>query len=181
MSALAAFTSSDWLIALLASTAVKASLLLVAGLLLDLVLRRHAAALRHRVWTAAFAALLLVPLAVPLAPDWSLPLLPATLAPSADDDGGAPRPATRLPQQTEAGRSAAAVGLAAGDAATELVYVDATGVRVGALPWMAFAIAAWGVGAILLLAQLAIAMARASRLCRRARPLDDPAWTDLLE
>ena len=80
MNALAAFTSSDGFVALLASTAVKGSLLLVAGLLLDLVLRRHAAALRHRVWTAAFAALLLVPLAVPLAPDWSLPLLPAIVS-----------------------------------------------------------------------------------------------------
>jgi beta-lactamase regulating signal transducer with metallopeptidase domain len=183
MSALAAVTSSDWLIASLASTAVKASLLLVAGLLLDRVMRRQAAALRHRVWTAAFAALLLVPLAAPLAPDWSLPLLPATLAPSADD-GGTPGPEIRLPPETEAGRSAAAVGLAPADAAAERVLpgdADATGVRARAIPWAAFGIAVWGAGVILLLAQLAFATARASRLCRRARPLDDTAWTDLLE
>ena len=179
MNTLAAFTSSDVFLAVLASAAVKGSLLLLAGLLVDVVLRRHAAALRHRVWTAAFAALLLVPLAVPLAPDWSLPLLPSTLAPSVDSDGGAPSPATRPPQET--GRSAAAVEFASGDATAELVLADSVdATRAAAIPWTAFAVAVWGAGALLLLAQIAIATARASRLCRRARPLDDPEWQDLL-
>jgi HEAT repeat protein/beta-lactamase regulating signal transducer with metallopeptidase domain len=132
------------------------------------------------VWTAAFAALLLVPLAVPLAPDWSLPLLPATLTPSVDNDGGARSPAMRPPQGIAAGRSAAAVELTSADPGAELVLpgdVDAA----RAIPWTALAIAAWAAGAILLLGQLGVAVARAARLCRRARALDDPAWNDLLE
>lgn len=190
MSAFATLASSDSFVALLASAAIKGSLLLMAALLLDVVLRRHTAALRHRIWTAAFAALLLVPLAVPLAPNWSVPLLPARLAPSVETDGSGLDPATRpsQPGGHEVAEPAAATGRSGADAGSD--HADAmsmpgnagtTPVRAGAIPWAALAIGAWSVGAILLLARLAVATACASRLCRRARRVDDPAWNDLLD
>ncbi len=180
--------STNSMLALLLSGALKGSLLLVAALLADVALRRYTAALRHRVWTAAFAALLLVPLAMPVAPDWNLPLLPDTLVPLEEP--------VNIAASTN-GSSRLTVGPAAGDSITrdggrfaagsaEEAALSATGEDTapglnGAFAWSSFAIVAWGFGAILLLAKLGVATARASLFCRRARPLDDPAWTGLLE
>jgi HEAT repeat protein/beta-lactamase regulating signal transducer with metallopeptidase domain len=184
MSALADIISSDSLTALLASAALKGSLLLLAALLVDLALRRYTAALRHRVWTAAFAALLLVPLAMPLAPNWNLPLLPEGLAPSAESESRGIDPATR-PSQPASRRddveSTTAPGRSAIGAESSSRRGDAMPARAGVNSWTTLVVAAWGAGAILLLVSLATAAARASLLCRRARRLDDPAWNDLLK
>ena len=189
MSVLAPFMPPESFLGLLASAALKGTLLLLVALLLDLTLRRHTAALRHRVWTAGFAALLLVPLAAPLAPDWSLPLLPAQLAPAGTHGGGGQRSAIP-PTQAAGARETSAVAERAGassdsapddpSAISTVATLDAAS-RARATPWAALAISVWAVGAMLLLSQLGIGAARASRLCRRARRLDEPAWSELLE
>jgi hypothetical protein len=55
--------------------ALRATVLLLVALLLALVLRRSAAALRHALWAGAITALLLLPLAGALAPPLALPWL----------------------------------------------------------------------------------------------------------
>jgi len=54
---------------------VRASALLAAAALADLVLRRRSsAATRHLVWTLAIGALLLLPIASYVLPEWTVPL-----------------------------------------------------------------------------------------------------------
>jgi len=57
--------------ALFAESLWKGSLILAAAFAANFVLRRGSAAARHFVWTAAFAALLLLPAAILLIPRWS--------------------------------------------------------------------------------------------------------------
>jgi beta-lactamase regulating signal transducer with metallopeptidase domain len=65
------------ILALSASFAFKATVVLLAALALGRVLRRSSAAHRHLVWASALASLLLLPVAASLLPSWSLPWLPA--------------------------------------------------------------------------------------------------------
>ena len=62
---------------ILLDLAVKASLLLALGAVCALILRHASAASRHAVWTTVFAALLLLPLARVVMPEWSVIELPA--------------------------------------------------------------------------------------------------------
>ena len=59
---------------LLAQGAVKGTLILAAGFLAAWLPTRASAAFRHYAWTLTFAALLLLPPVMALAPRWSLPL-----------------------------------------------------------------------------------------------------------
>ena len=76
---------------------VKASILLAAAWVARAALRGASAALRHFLWTGAFAAVLLLPAAVRVAPKWQAPAIPpiAAAAPSATEvtvHGNAPAP-----------------------------------------------------------------------------------------
>lgn len=175
MSGLDGLILSDSFVALLTSVVLKASLLLLVALLLDVTLRRHTAALRHSVWTGTFAAVMLVTLAAPLAPNWSLPLLPERLAPSAKPNDGRVNPPTHVLQPSSQRRFAQAT------LATSAPDADATARRSVATPWATLVIAVWSVGTILLLAKLGAAATCASQLCRRAQQLDHRTWNDLLE
>ena len=62
---------------ILLDLAVKASLLLAFGAVCVLLLRHASAASRHAVWTTVFVALLLLPLARVVMPEWSVIELPA--------------------------------------------------------------------------------------------------------
>jgi len=61
----------------LVETTAKTSLLLLIAGAFALLLRRSSAAVRHLVWTAGIATLLLAPLLSRVLPDWHLPVTPA--------------------------------------------------------------------------------------------------------
>src|SRR5262245_64657091 len=58
------------MIAILADAVVKSTVILVLAALVTLGLRRSAASLRHLVWALACGAVLVLPLASALLPDW---------------------------------------------------------------------------------------------------------------
>ena len=61
---------------LLWASAWKGTIVLAAAFAVAWTLRRRSAALRHSIWTAAFAVLLLLPVALEIAPRWKMPALP---------------------------------------------------------------------------------------------------------
>lgn len=166
--------SAEFLLSL-AGAAAKASLVLAAVLMADLALRRQSAALRHRLWTAAFVALLVLPLAAPLVPTWNVPLLPsgfAVVAPAEPATDSAAR-STELPTGTEDG----SVGPAADDVPPRDGRREgASGSRAAGLGWLEIGLAFWLVGAALLALRLAYGAWRATTLCRTCAEVDDPAW-----
>src|SRR6185437_5033346 len=74
MAAASAVDSRFWL-----DVGVKATALLLAAVAAMALLRRSSAALRHRVWCLAFAALLLLPALSAALPKWRLPILPVAV------------------------------------------------------------------------------------------------------
>ncbi|MBZ5586843.1 MAG: M56 family metallopeptidase, partial [Acidobacteriia bacterium] len=56
----------------LVGCAWRGTVILAAAFAAAVILRRASAALRHLVWTAAFGALLMLPLALPFAPKWGV-------------------------------------------------------------------------------------------------------------
>ena len=68
---------------LLMQSAWRASIILAAAFAAAAGLRRASAAMRHFVWTAALAAIVVLPTAVLLAPKWSWRVAPAEHARSA--------------------------------------------------------------------------------------------------
>ena len=60
---------------LLADIAVKTSLLLLAILIADRLIRKRSAATLHRLWTLGFLGCLVIPLVGLLVPSWTLPLI----------------------------------------------------------------------------------------------------------
>ena len=95
------------------SVLVKGLLVLGVALALGLLLRRASAAVRHGVWVAAFAALLVLPALELVGPKWNVPL---RLAPSAPEPVAFAGPALPAPPPPPAFR---APGLLAHDARLE--------------------------------------------------------------
>lgn len=91
--------------ALFAESLFKGSLILAAAFAANFVLRRGSAAARHFVWTAAFAALLVLPAAILLIPRWSpappvsvpVPSVPAVVRPVRISATPRPAPPARTP------------------------------------------------------------------------------------
>lgn len=74
---LIAALGEDRLAATLVDAALKGALFLGLAVMLNLALRRASAAVRHLVWSLAFAAVLLTPLLTSVLPRWPVPSLPA--------------------------------------------------------------------------------------------------------
>ena len=78
------FDSFDHIARILPATAssvlldvlVKATALLIAAVILDRLLRKASAALRHRMWCLTFVGLLALPLLAAILPAWRIPILP---------------------------------------------------------------------------------------------------------
>jgi beta-lactamase regulating signal transducer with metallopeptidase domain len=166
---------------------VKGGLFIAVVLLLDLTLRQYSAALRHRVWTTAFAALLVLPVAGYLVPAWHLPLIDA---PSAG--GTTWQSATDLnpiaPTGVDAARERAAAesmpGEATGggdDATRDTGPAGSPVSSAQAFSWPAALVAIWGAGVFLLLARLGGAIVSAGRTARSATELLDDDWRQLAE
>ena len=68
---------SDGPAGMLADASAKATLLLLLSWLIVLLLRRHSAALRHRLWALALCGSIALPLTSWLFPGWRLPVFAA--------------------------------------------------------------------------------------------------------
>jgi beta-lactamase regulating signal transducer with metallopeptidase domain/HEAT repeat protein len=148
--------------------ALKATLLLMAGMLAALVLRSAAA--RHLVWLATLTSVLVLPGLLRFAPV-RMEVLPARLVPAAET----PRPApavdeVAIPDAAYATLSAPRSRLAS----TEPIEGASGPAWPQALP------ALWAGVALALLGRLVLAGRAAGRIVHSARPLDDPRWASLL-
>jgi beta-lactamase regulating signal transducer with metallopeptidase domain len=141
--------------------AVKATVLLAAAALVDLLLRRRgSAAARHLVWTIAIVGLLALPVASLSLPAWTLriPVAPATAVATVD---AVVAPST-LPAPI----------VASADEATP---------RVPVLTLFGAIVVLYAGGVLLLLARLAIEPIALRRLARASQDLTDPQWSDAIE
>jgi len=128
-----------------AEIAWKATFVMTSAFVAARALRRGPAAMRHFVWTTAFAALLALPLAVGMAPKW-----PTTVA-----GAGATAVAGVGGQRSGAGETAA-VRATRPHTARQIPYEFL-----------------YGLGALLVLARLAIGIGRTRKMVRAARPAAD--------
>ena len=164
------------MIAILADAFVKATVLLLAAAGAALWLRRSAAALRHLVWALSCAGLLALPVASAVVPDWRLPGWPRLDVPSVQFDAeqisGSVLPSSPVAPAPEATtiRQAPPAFVSAGTAVTDPV-------RWHLHPdWTALVLPVWLGGVVLVLAALAVGLARIAWLGRTAAPVRDDAW-----
>jgi HEAT repeat protein/beta-lactamase regulating signal transducer with metallopeptidase domain len=154
-----------------AGVLVKGTLLLLFLLLVSAALRRASAGLRHLVWSAGIAALLLLPF-VSLTLPWKLPVPAAPLVLEPSPAPVSP-PAAGGTGQPVAAPTAPAVVSPAPEASSPVTRRP--GVSIGTiLTWL---LVLWTAGAVVLLARLALGAAVVRRIVSRAEPLDSPDWT----
>ena len=183
---------------LLLSAALKGLIVLVAAFGLLAVLRAAPPALRHAVWTAAFAALLLVPALDAFAPALGVPVLPAPRAAAPLIDAVESReviiaelPPSRVPagglvlsrSDVESLRGTVDIRVQRGEVAVALPRAGRGRVTrpaspVSGLPvgWMVFAV--WALGAGVVGARWAAAYASAAFVVQGARAVTDEGWLD---
>lgn len=165
-----------WLAALLDSSLKGLALCLAAGGA-ALLLRRASAAARHLVWRLTFAGLLALPLLAALLPEWRVPL-PRTIQASA----ALPAQESAVPMHPDfdpvfqAGPAPSREGMSP----SPTILERNTGSRGWNLSWQTAVLGIWLTGALAVLAALGIALLRVRWQERRARPIEDEAWTALL-
>ncbi|MGC4082564.1 MAG: M56 family metallopeptidase [Vicinamibacterales bacterium] len=156
----ASLIASDWML--------RVSVLLAAGLLAMLCLRRATAAVRHAVLTAAVTGALLLPVLSLALPAWHLePITRTTTSARAN-------PVTESIQFESAG-SPTATGGATVTQPSPQGRIPLTVDRIAAA--MAFI---WLAGAAVSLGLLFVTLLRLSRRTSKARVLDDGPWADAL-
>lgn len=152
---------------------VKASVLLAAAGLVDVLLgRRGSAAARHLVWSIAVAGLLVLPIASSALPPWQVRI-----------------PVARTPDASAGRAGAAAPANIASPAATTRVVAAAAPPRLAVIdaPPIAGSIALAGLyalyagGVLILLVRFVRAPFVLRRLTDASREVSDPAWLRLLE
>ncbi len=146
---------SAWL-SIMAATAVKSMAVLGAAWLAALALRRRPAAARHLVWTAAWVAVLALPLLSLTLPPLGVPVrfLPASVVFQATSAAGAE---ARAGQTRTMGRATAPLE-------SEPWRPD----------WARLLMLVWAGGSAVALARMAAGWAAIGRLRRRAKPYADP-------
>jgi beta-lactamase regulating signal transducer with metallopeptidase domain len=201
--------SSQW-IAILGDVCLRGLALLLLAVALDRLLRRQAAAARHLLWTFTVLALLLLPLfsllpgwAVRGLPDvrarienslrteldgpgvlsqrWSAPATELVRTDGAGPDADPLR--VWRPIQTSGPVSQNAVAWLRRDEPAHAVQEAADRSFVGELrrlSWPVWTFLLWELGALVVLAVHLIGVLRLRGLENGARPVDDPAWSQLL-
>src|SRR5947207_541954 len=173
------------MIAILADAFVKSTIILLLAGGVTLLLRRSAASLRHLVWTLACGAVLVLPLASALLPNWRVAGWPRLDVPVAFDLNEMPqhrgRDVTPAPTATSSAAPSTAV------ARTPSPTPPATTTDVGSMRWritpnwttLIFPVWLSGVAAVLIL--LAVGLARIAWLDRITTPVRDERWLLLVE
>ena len=192
-------------IALLASIAIKGSLLLLFALIVTGLLRRASAATRHAVWAFALGAAFVLPLLFVTLPGWQVPVLPASdVAPAprvfevpeppralaAPLAPAAPSAAVQARQHIEIRKSdgshaviverrSAAPHVVITPDARPLVVAEAP---VGAgLDWKSWVLFAWLAGVAVVALRWVFGVIGAWRLVQNAEPIYDLDWLELKE
>jgi beta-lactamase regulating signal transducer with metallopeptidase domain len=150
-------------------TALRGTFILLAALAGTALMRRNSAAARHLVWLAALAALLLLPFARGVVPEWRvLPAAPVVFAAPAVPPSAAPAsvPSAAAAPRVEPSASAPLAG-----PAPARMPVN----------WQALALLAWAAGAALLALRLAYGVARVRWMERSATELTDDGWVRLTD
>ncbi|MCA1568351.1 MAG: hypothetical protein LC803_22435 [Acidobacteria bacterium] len=196
---LASHGSFDFL-ALLASAAAKATLLLAFAALLCVAVRRLSAATRHLIWATALCASLLLPL-LSFIKMWELPILPSRMS-VLISHGEAEAPgdieafetpgalvATHSPRSHGADEGLPKVSesqtqaTSPGEFTPPRTTASQTPPQATATPLVPrllnTALAVWGLGVLLLLLKLLAGFAATNLLTRRATEFEDPSLTGL--
>lgn len=137
--------------------AVKATVLLALGSVLTWMMRHTSAASRHAVWTTVFVALLVLPWARMVVPEWSITFLPSGFM-QADD---VPTVASVIEENAGAGTVRPA------DVTRWPAWLPGWGLAT-------ILVAVWGAGIAVRLAWIAAGLVGTFRLDRQAKPIDDP-------
>ena len=160
---------------------VRASALLAAAALANFVVRRRAsAATRHLVWTLAIGALLALPIASYVIPQWTVPI------PIAPFDFAQGKPfdfaqgERQAPTRSALSNAVVKPGVAshpapAGSSVLASVPRITAGAAIGAL------YAVYAAGVVLLLVRLALEPFALTRLTRASRDVTDAAWRRLCD
>jgi len=157
----------------LLSIVLSSSAVLGGALWATRLMRRRSAAARHLVWTAAMALALLLPPVALVGPVWHVPV-PARVATSPDAlrPEGRPVAVFAAPLPVSADRSADSRSSPdANNAGQGGAFLALWPQALGVL---------WSAGIAFWLLGLAVGQARAGRMTRRARPLEDVTWQSAL-
>jgi beta-lactamase regulating signal transducer with metallopeptidase domain len=169
---------------LLLQVSIKGSVLLLAALVACRALRHASAAVRHLVWAAALAGMLLIPAVAAIVPDWHVAVVPpAALVPAVEAlssmeaplGGGAATIGIidRLPV-SHTGLPRVAAGTYHVAPATSTGPLAANGFAWRSwLPWL------WASGSTLILLRLLLGVLGVWWLERRATMVTDAAWLEV--
>jgi beta-lactamase regulating signal transducer with metallopeptidase domain/predicted nucleic acid-binding Zn-ribbon protein len=147
---------------------LKATLVLSAILVAAMAMRRAPAHVRHRYWTAAFVAILSLPVLVRTLPQFRVPVAWTIESPAAVPQRAEPaQPSADSPREITITESDAV-------AASPLPDGAPLSRRMPALDRMLSAI--WMLGVMLALGALIVSLLRVRRLTRQATELTDQAW-----
>lgn len=199
--------AEQWGSALLDATLKGVVLLVLAGLI-TVVLRRAPAATRHFVWTVGISALVVLPFAGAIAPQWNLAVLPASIAPSsvtpssvtpssatsnvAPDAVSAPAPSAATPNAPPKATPLASprkeIAKSADIASSEYTAIasDPRPAATSGAPvvpqsanWWIIVSMIWMAGAAVLASRMVLGLLGTAMLARRSGTVEDPAWIAL--
>ncbi len=166
-----AFTPTPFVLFLL-EVLVKGTILLSAAAILTAALRRTSAAVRHGIWSLAFAGLLVLPLSIATVPSWEV-ALPSMLPVEQISHPAAP------PQSLQETPITATAPQAAIPLETSHAQAASLPSATTSWPWMQILLMIWAAGALALLARLGLTLAKLTTITRCALPVSDPEWTEL--
>ncbi len=179
--------SAGWLRFLL-EVSVRGAVVLALTAAVCLTLRRASAALRHLLWTLAIICLLCLPLVSLLLPAWRVRGVPRLPAPSAgpvhqslaqpEPGGDASIPALTTAAPATILKSSAAPSLTANRTRGSVERWASGRFPRERIPSLALAV--WALGAAIALLPALVGLVCVARLVRRARPVVDDSWCELM-
>ena len=158
------WTATIW--PMLATVAIKGTVVLAAACMVTFAMRNRSAAARHLVWTACAAALLALPVLSVALPVLRLPAVGAVLP----GDPGLVFRSTVTAAQAPSGPTAPAAQRTA----------SAAQVAAPARDWRTIALLVWVAGAAFVLVQMLLACLALRRLSRAANPYPEPRHAALM-
>jgi beta-lactamase regulating signal transducer with metallopeptidase domain len=172
------------LIQLALDTFVKSAIILLAAGLLAALLRRASAASRHLVWSVAIVSLLALLLFSFALPSWRMPMLPSLATAAVIDEGvresvdlGGGAVAAEFEHQREARipvvRRRQTFDIGSELPASSSVAPQPVVQSKNSFDWKAILSLVWLAGALVVMARLAVGVARVWLLTRRAQPVGE--------
>ncbi|MCG8604109.1 hypothetical protein MJD09_03800 [bacterium] len=181
----------------LVNALVKVSLVLASAGLVNSLLKRSSAAVRHWIWSLAFYGLLLMPFLSQTVPGWNLARLPIMVNSEVYEEAVASSPSGRtslpvesvLTSQQMDQKYPAATGESAESPSQPLNIANASATdtqqnaadsRLWNAPWFFWVFSVWLAGTALLLGRLVWELGGIWWLLRTGKPNHNRKWTDVL-